>query len=1099
MPPDRTAMRTHFMHFLGEKSRLAAAYSCLLVAACCLPAGSGCTRAYYRQQADGEAYELIHHGSQDPRWQLDRYNIYADPRSRMADPYCPDYEPMPPDDPVSHQLMHCVNCKKGWPCWHMNGDTPLVQNPGYRDYLPYNDKGNVELDMQAVMQVALLNSRAYQQNLEELYLSALDVSFERFRFDTQFFAGNDTFFEVRGNRTPTGGFRPSSSLLTNTTDARASRLFTTGGTLLVDFANTFMWQFSGDGSEQVNTLLSFAFAQPLLRAGGRQVVMERLTRAERLLLGNIRAMQRYRQEFYVNLAVGRDTGQGPSRQGGFLGGAGLEGFAGVGGGGFGRVGATGGAGGAAGGGAGFGGQAGAAGAGGFLGLLQRNRQIENQRANVEGLRESLELLEALYAANRIDRLQVDQARLALFAAQSNLLTAETAYESTLDSYKITLGLPPDLQVEIKDPRLDQFELLSPEMIDLQTEAGIMVARLWSLPNPEEANQSGLSTDDPFVPAKGRLTGDLEVVDSALGVLKLAQYLVPVDQNHPYRVLRDRFRLYEARLESLRSILFRTRRGLEQIVNAPNSLILAEKLQARAQELLPGVNESMERLQEQRDDRISNLRLLAQRDEVRQGKVDPRAFDVEAFEQRANELPAGFELIRGRLELDPSRWRVLEGQLRAAHRPAEQLVNQLDQLLREFRPIIEMLEIELAKPARDELPADLKDLIAQLNRFVDDPRMELARIEQGLAELEALLERVNAGVDQLSEDASNIGLLQARARLDSSTLTPVSLKATQAIQIAEQNRLDWMNARAQVVDQWRLIEFNANALEAVLNVVLDGDINTLGDNPFRFRAPTGRLRGGVQFDAPITRLGERNQYRQTLIEFQQARRGYVQFEDSIYLGLRNTLRTIELNQVNFELRRAAVRTALDQVELSRLRLQEPPRPTALGAAVGPATLGATTVRDLVDALASLLGVQNDYLSFWVNYEVQRLGLDLDLGTMQLDDRGMWMDPGPVDGTKMGTGGEQCNQRSDDQAPAPPAEEIDAPEPATTYELPPAPTPRGLLPRNSNSRNTMPEPNNPRINEAHNKGPQMQPQHNGPRLYAQPIRMAKPERPASQTLR
>src|SRR5207247_209550 len=133
----------------------------------------------------------------------------------------------------------------------------------------------------------------------------------------------------------------------------------------------FMWQFWGKDSFADSTILSFSLLQPLLRAGGRDVVLERLTLSERTLLANIRAMEQYRKAFYVNIAIGRDVGQGPSRRGGLQGGAGLEGFSGVGAGGFGRVGAvvsgttTG---------SGFGGGAGAAQAGGFLGLLQSKRQ-----------------------------------------------------------------------------------------------------------------------------------------------------------------------------------------------------------------------------------------------------------------------------------------------------------------------------------------------------------------------------------------------------------------------------------------------------------------------------------------------------------------------------------------------------------------------------------------------------------------------------------------------------------------------------------------------------------------------------------------------------
>jgi hypothetical protein len=49
------------------------------------------------------------------------------------------------------------------------------------------------LDMQGAVQMALLQSTDYQEQLETLYLSSLDVTFERFRFDTQFFSGSRSF------------------------------------------------------------------------------------------------------------------------------------------------------------------------------------------------------------------------------------------------------------------------------------------------------------------------------------------------------------------------------------------------------------------------------------------------------------------------------------------------------------------------------------------------------------------------------------------------------------------------------------------------------------------------------------------------------------------------------------------------------------------------------------------------------------------------------------------------------------------------------------------------------------------------------------------
>jgi hypothetical protein len=132
--------------------------------------------------------------------------------------------------------------------------------------------------------------------------------------------------------------------------------------------------------------------------------------------------------------------------------------------------------------------------------------------------------------------------------------------------------------------------------------------------------------------------------------------------------------------------------------------------------------------------------------------------------------------------------------------------------------------------------------------------------------------------------------------------------------------------------------------------------------------------------------ERNDYREALINYQRARRRYMATEDRIQQTLRLNIRNLRLNELNFELRRAAVQVAISQVLLTNLRLSRPPKPGETS------EFGNTTARDLVQALSDLLSVQNDFIGIWVNYEVQRVNLDLDLGTMQIDHNGIWIDPG-----------------------------------------------------------------------------------------------------------
>ena len=114
-------------------------------------------------------------------------------------------------------------------------------------------------------------------------------------------------------------------------------------------------------------------------------------------------------------------------------------------------------------------------------------------------------------------------------------------------------------------------------------------------------------------------------------------------------------------------------------------------------------------------------------------------------------------------------------------------------------------------------------------------------------------------------------------------------------------------------------------------------------------------------------------------------------DEIHRSLRADLRQIRLDQFNLELRRLAVDVAITQTDVARLKLIEPEKPVSDGktAAISP-----TVARDLVDALTYLQSTQFDLITVWGDYEVRRRQLDYDLGTMELDERGMWTDPGPL---------------------------------------------------------------------------------------------------------
>jgi hypothetical protein len=310
-------------------------------------------------------------------------------------------------------------------------------------------------------------------------------------------------------------------------------------------------------------------------------------------------------------------------------------------------------------------------------------------------------------------------------------------------------------------------------------------------------------------------------------------------------------------------------------------------------------------------------------------------------------------------LDVTRVELLPSELRGEADRIEAQFQEYDQPLADMVAFLENLLAAPTKPPADELYSQIE---------------------------ERVLFAVPSQLADLSDDLLDLSLIQARARAETVRLKPIELDWQLAVEIARRYRRDWMNARAALVDSWRLIEFNADNLESTLDVVFDGDLRNTGDNPIRLRDVNGQLRVGLRFDAPLTRLQERNTYRQALIEYSQARRNYYAFVDAVTRSLRSTLRTIALNQINFEERRIAVLSAIDQVVLND-QIQKLREERGLES-------GVTAARDVVSALADFQDAQNDFLSVWINFEVQRLNLDLDLGTMRLDAAGEWVDPGPL---------------------------------------------------------------------------------------------------------
>jgi hypothetical protein len=289
--------------------------------------------------------------------------------------------------------------------------------------------------------------------------------------------------------------------------------------------------------------------------------------------------------------------------------------------------------------------------------------------------------------------------------------------------------------------------------------------------------------------------------------------------------------------------------------------------------------------------------------------------------------------------------------------------------------------------RRRLAESLDDLERRLKAFHES--FAAARSALSEATRQETADRLVALLVDLSNIAGEASLIQARARVEAITVDPITLDSAVALEIARANRLDWMNNRAALVDTWRLIEFNANALKSDFTITLNGSLQTAGnDNPFDFRGERGTLSAGVQYDPPFTRLLERNNFRQQLIVYQQNRRNLIQFEDGVSRNLRQLIRDAQQLYTNLEIQRRAMAIAIRRVDQTREVLNKPAAMAAPG--VAPAQLGPTSTLNLLTALSDLRNTQNNFISVWINYYAARMRLLREMGLMQIDANGMWIE-------------------------------------------------------------------------------------------------------------
>jgi outer membrane protein TolC len=86
----------------------------------------------------------------------------------------------------------------------------------------------------------------------------------------------------------------------------------------------------------------------------------------------------------------------------------------------------------------------------FYNLVQQKKELDNQRRNLEDVIFQRRQTEATFALGDVKELEVLRARRSELTSRNDLIAAEEDLRRALDSYRIFLGLSPDVHVDVKD-------------------------------------------------------------------------------------------------------------------------------------------------------------------------------------------------------------------------------------------------------------------------------------------------------------------------------------------------------------------------------------------------------------------------------------------------------------------------------------------------------------------------------------------------------------------------------------------------------------------------------------------------------------------------
>lgn len=229
----------------------------MMIVAAALAAFAGCSMKHYKADADrqvqailGQKHELVF--GEEEKYEIER--MARDPMEGL-----PRAEKPPLDVPESLRR---------------SAEGPLI------------------ISLEKALEIATFNSRSYQSQKEDVYLTALTLTSQRHEFSPRFQGLVSSFYKRRG----------SEDTLTTDTGFSVSKLLKDGASVGIDISTEFLRYLTGDPVRTAASILAVTVIQPFWKGAGRAVAQENLRQSERDVIYSVRSFARYRKTFTVDIA-----------------------------------------------------------------------------------------------------------------------------------------------------------------------------------------------------------------------------------------------------------------------------------------------------------------------------------------------------------------------------------------------------------------------------------------------------------------------------------------------------------------------------------------------------------------------------------------------------------------------------------------------------------------------------------------------------------------------------------------------------------------------------------------------------------------------------